>query len=411
MGKPTAIVLGGTVPHKFLVENLKGRGYQALLVDYYENPPAASVADQHIRQSTLDQNAVLEIAKQAKASLVISGCVDQANLTACYVAEKLGLPLPYSYDTALRVTDKALMKAGMVNAKVTTAEHEVITGDQVSSYSCNTFPKVVKPCDCNGSKGVRKVETLQDLKLAAAAACKLSRTNRAIIEDFNPGIEVSGYFYIGDDDVSLIYAKRKNLPRGSGISALQSFLSVGPERISENAAVNFKGAVARISKEFGLLNTPMLVQANIDGDDVRIIEFAPRVGGGLAFREILKLTDFDFIDSVVNSYLGKKTEVLSDDASTDSISVIHLYGSRGKFSHLVGMEDLIADGIVEECHLHKMPGMEMSCDDLSSRNRVLGAIITFKTDKELCIKIEALVKRLSIINNHGNDVFYREVLG
>lgn len=33
---PVAIVLGGTNPHKALIENLKGRGYYTILVDYYK---------------------------------------------------------------------------------------------------------------------------------------------------------------------------------------------------------------------------------------------------------------------------------------------------------------------------------------------------------------------------------------
>ena len=293
--KPLAIVLGGTVPHKFLIENLRNRGYTTLPIDYHENPVAVSVADEHIRESTLDQNAVLQIAKKRNASLVISGCVDQANLTACYVAEKLDLPLPYSYETALRVTDKELMKKGMINAGVPTAQHEVISRDQINSFLCDSYPKVVKPCDCNGSKGVRMVETLQDLRLSLSTACNISRTNRAIVECFNSGTEVNGYFYIDEDDVHLIYIKRKNLPKGGGVSALQSFISVGPERISEKAVLILKDAVSRICQEFGLKNTPMLVQANIDGEEVKIIEFAPRVGGGLAFREILLMKGIDLL--------------------------------------------------------------------------------------------------------------------
>ena len=34
-------------------------------------------------------------------------CVDHANVTMCYVAEQLGLPLPYTSETALHATEKS----------------------------------------------------------------------------------------------------------------------------------------------------------------------------------------------------------------------------------------------------------------------------------------------------------------
>ena len=109
MNKPIALVLGGTVPHVHLIELLKERGYYTVLLDYTPNPPAKEYADEHLPVSTLDNEAVLKVARERKASLVISTNVDQANVTCCYVSEKLGLYSPYSYEIALDVTDKQRM--------------------------------------------------------------------------------------------------------------------------------------------------------------------------------------------------------------------------------------------------------------------------------------------------------------
>jgi biotin carboxylase len=408
--KPVAIILGGTVPHKFLIEELRDRGYYTILVDHYQNPPAAAAADKHICESTLDKDVVLVIAKQEKASLVISGCIDQANVTACYVSEKLGLPAPYSYETALRVTDKALMKAGMEKADIPTAAYEVVTKEEISSFQICSFPKVVKPCDCNGSKGVRKVKNTNELKRALQDACNFSRTEKSIVEDFNPGIEVNGYFYISENAITLLYIKRKNLPDGFESKSLQSFLSIGPEKISSDLKDEFVNVARKISNEFGLKNTPLLIQANIHNKNFKVIEFAPRVGGGLAFREIKLLTGFDLIDAIIRSYLGEKVDTNNIKNPVEMISVVHLYGERGALDHIDGMNDLIADGVVEEFHVHKTTGMEMSCADFSSRNRVLGAIIRFESKKELERKIKAMVDRLAVINSNGYDVLVRETL-
>ena len=73
----TAIVLGGTFPHRELILKLKAKGYYTILIDYYENPIAKAVADEHLRESTLDREKVLSIARERNASLVISTCIDQ----------------------------------------------------------------------------------------------------------------------------------------------------------------------------------------------------------------------------------------------------------------------------------------------------------------------------------------------
>ncbi len=407
--KPIAIVLGGTVPHKYLIENLKGRGYRTFLIDYYENPPAAAVADVHVRESTLDQEKVLEIAKQEKASLVISGCVDQANITACYVAEKLGLPAPYSYETALRVTDKTLMKESLINSEVPTAAYQVITAEEVDTFQCNDYPRVVKPCDCNGSKGVRKVNSQVELTQALEEACNLSRTGKAIVEDYNEGIEVNGYFFIRKNAVNEIYIKSKTLPHDSGQSSLQSFISIGPEPITEKARANFRQAVEKIAAEFGLKNTPILVQANIDGDSVKVIEFAPRVGGGLAFREIKILTGFDLLDAVTDSYLGKHIDTSFIKVPDGMVSVVHLYGRNGTLDYVLGMDYLISEGVVEEFHFHKTSGMRVNDQDLASSNRIMGAIIRARSMNELDYKINRMISGLQVLSKDGVDILRRDL--
>ena len=181
--KPIAIVLAGTTPHIALIENLKERGYYTILVDYYENPPAKKAADRHIQESTLDQEKVLDIAKKVGAPLVITTCMDHANVTACYVAEKLGLPAPYSYETALSVTNKGLMKEKMVRHGIPTSKYTFVKNISGFESADLRFPVAVKPADSNGSKGVRKASGYKDLSKFLEDALEISRSNQAIIEE------------------------------------------------------------------------------------------------------------------------------------------------------------------------------------------------------------------------------------
>ena len=122
MNKQTAIVLGGTSAHIALIKNLKQRGFYVILADYLDNPPAKEYADEHVQASTLDEQEILALAKERCADLVISACVDQANITACYVMEQLGKTTPYSYETALAITNKGVMKQKMMEYGVPTSQ-------------------------------------------------------------------------------------------------------------------------------------------------------------------------------------------------------------------------------------------------------------------------------------------------
>lgn len=126
--KSTALVLGGTAAHIALLNELKARNYYTILVDYYSNPVAKPYADLHIQESTLDADKVVEIAQQHQADLVISACVDQANVIASYAMEKLGKTPPYSYEIAQRISNKGDMKKVMLEQGIPTARHIYLDG-------------------------------------------------------------------------------------------------------------------------------------------------------------------------------------------------------------------------------------------------------------------------------------------
>ena len=134
-----AIVLGGTNDHIELVEDLQNRGYRVVVVDYLAHPPAAEVADEHIQESTLDKDKVVEIAKAKNASIVATACIDQALTTMAYVCELLGLPCHVSYLTASALTNKSLMKARFLSANIPTTKYMIIKYLLLSKLICYDF--------------------------------------------------------------------------------------------------------------------------------------------------------------------------------------------------------------------------------------------------------------------------------
>ena len=405
--KPVAVVLGGTFPHMTLVEKLQRRGYYTILVDYYDNPPARAVADEHVQESTLDKEKVLDIARSRNAALVISACIDQANVTACYVAVKLGLPAPYSYETALHVTNKILMKERMIGHNIPTAKF--IRVRDIKDYKNHElrFPVIVKPTDSNSSKGVRKAYDDNELCIFLEDALKISRSDEAIIEEYKVGREIGVDCFIKNKEATIIMTKERRKIMAKEDPIQQIYGCIWPADISENIYNDFKKIADQIARTFNLDNTPLMVQAIVNGNEIDVIEFAPRVGGGESFRIIKLSTGFDIIEAAIDSFLEIRVKL--DHKSPEKYYAENfIYAKPGLFGSISGHENLLGNGAIEYLDNYKTKGTEIGAE-LSSNNRV--GVFTVKSDDEskLFGKIDAVIENIEVYDIHGEPIMRKDI--
>ena len=402
MDKPIAIVLGGTEPHKSLVEKLHGRGYYVVLVDYLDNPLAKQVADEHIQASTLDKDCVLEIAVEKHASLVISTCIDQANSVCCYVAEKLNLPHPYSYETSLYVTNKGRMKKRMKEFDVPSSPF-ILTKDKSSvDWNQVSFPCVIKPVDCNSSKGVHRADFIEEAKQYVEEAIYLSQTKEAIIEDFCPGDEIQVDCVAIENDARVVMTRSKvRIGFADGV-VLNTVGSIVPAQIPEKLHNLLESIAQKIAKAFGLRNTPFFYQAVVSGDTVNVLEFAPRVGGGLSYYMEKKFVGYDAVEAVVDSFLGNPVNI-NYHAPKKIYRTCLLYSKPCIFDHIEGLEELKKEGVVMDCFFYKCRD-DVLDGDMRSSNRVCAFVVVASSYGELQNKVDHCLKRIRVINDKGDNV-------
>ncbi|MBR1631197.1 MAG: ATP-grasp domain-containing protein [Paludibacteraceae bacterium] len=401
MKKPIAVVLGGTMPHVTLVDKLHERGYYVVLVDYLPNPPAKAVAEEHIQASTLDKERVLEIAKEKRASLVISTCIDQANSVCCYVAETLGLPRPYSYETSLYVTNKGLMKSRMEQYDIPSSPYILTTNVDNVNWSKVNFPCVVKPVDCNSSKGVHRADNIEDAQQFVIEAIRLSQTGEAIIENFCFGdeIQVDCVALDGKADVVMSRSKVKKDSRENAV--INSLGSVVPALVSERLSSELQRIATNIARGFNLRNTPFFYQAIVSGDELNVLEFAPRVGGGLSYYMLKTFVGFDAVEAAVDSFLGHAIRP-TYHALERYYRTCLLYSKPCTFSHIKGLNELKQEGLLKECFITKIQG-DIIDGDMRSSNRVGAFVVEGVSKEDLEHKINTCLKRIEVIDMHGNN--------
>lgn len=400
-----AMILGGTDDHIALIENLKKRGYYTILVDYHENPPAKKAADLHIQESTLEEDIVLKVATDNKVDLVISACIDQALLTACYVAEKLRLPAPFSYETALNVTNKGYMKKRMIESGIPTSKYYFVdSSTDIASLELD-YPIMVKPADSNGSYGVKKAHNEEELECYLIEALRISRSSTAIAEEFNTGIEVSIDCFV-ENGISKIVMMSQLFKKPIDESTMLIFQSVIPAEISENAKLEIQEIANRIASYFNLDNTPLLIQTIVNEDEVKVIEFSPRIGG-TKHKAIKDITSFDILDASINSFLGKEVKVEFNQPSYYT-SKNHIYTYPGVFNDIVNYEQLLSEDVISDFIFFKTKGMEIS-GDLASRSRVGSFVVKSNSRRVLFEKISQAVNTLEVYDINDKPIMRKDI--
>lgn len=407
MKKPVSIVLGGTAPHIELIKQLHGRGYQVVLVDYLPNPPAKKYADIHEQVSTLDGNAVLKVARKYDAKLVMSACVDQANITACFVAEKMNLPHPYSYKLASDITNKGFMKKVMWENNIPTTRYMFLSaGEELKDFNLR-FPVMVKPADSCAASGVKKANNKEELSRFIDEAKHVSRTGRTVVEEFFSGVEVSVYAFVQDNVAKiLMISERLSVIEGEK-QVLKCYATITPPNIINEANTKIEKYTTQIANVFHLNNTPLHVQFICNGDEVSIIEFAPRVGGGISYENIKNNTGFDIISATIDSYLENPVNA-EFHRSNRYFSVNLAYGIPAVFDHLEGIEDLIAQGYIDSIHYHKTSGMTIT-DDRASGGRIAAILVSGATRKEVLDKVAYVFREIDAFDPEGKHILRKEL--
>jgi biotin carboxylase len=201
--KEKIIILGAGVMQGPVINIAKELGLYTIALDGSKTAPCISLADQFEQIDLKDKEAIETFARslQSKGERVgIMTAGTDFSAGVAWAAEKLGLPgIPY--EAALNASDKSRMRECFKKAGLPSPEFTTITSSDLplspSSLSSlfpphfSLFPLVIKPVDNMGSRGCRRVDSIEELNEAAKTAIGFSRSDRAIVEGYMEGPEFS----------------------------------------------------------------------------------------------------------------------------------------------------------------------------------------------------------------------------
>lgn len=260
--------------------------------------------------SIADKEKILEVCQNVKISGITTCASDFAVVAQNYVAEKMGLPgNPMS--STLCCTNKYEMRKKLKDANIpvptffkTSSEEEL----PKNIYNIS-FPAIVKPTDRSGSRAIAKVNNIDELIIAIKAACSISFSHEAIVEEYIKGPEYSCES-ITKDGIHHTLALTKKYTTGA-----PHFIETGHIQPSDIPVDLQPRIIAQIHKALDALeikNSASHAEFRLQPNgSVSIIEIGSRMGGDCIGSDLTMLsTGIDFLKNAILVALGYELDLL-----------------------------------------------------------------------------------------------------
>lgn len=398
MKQKKLMLLGGLRYLLPVIEAAHKLGIYVITCDYLPDNIAHKYSDEYRNVSIVDKEAVLAVARELQIDGIMSFAVDPGVVTAAYVQEEMGLPgNPYESVCILQNKDRfrnLLTKHGF---NVPKAKGFSSIAEALAEAYWYPWPAIVKPTDSAGSKGVTKVNRLEDLEPALKVAFEHSLSGRVIVEEF---IEKQGCS--SDSDCFSVDGQLK-------------FVSFSAQRFDENAPNPYtpsayswpstftKEQEAELTSEVQRLLTLLGMRTSIYNIETRIgvngkpyiMEVSPRGGGNRLAEMVRFATGVDLITNAVRAAVEEEVIEVAQKPYDGYWAEVVLHSDKeGVFQELL-IDASIVNAKVVETDLWVKPG---DCvREFRGANDAIGTLVlNFASESELVSALKELTRWVTV---------------
>lgn len=346
------MLLGGLRYLLPVIEAAHKQGYYVITCDYIPENIAHKYSDEYHNVSIIDKAAVLALAHKLQIDGIISFAVDPGVVTASYVQEQMGLPAFGPYESVCILQNKDRFRNFLTEHgfNVPKAKGFSSVEEAMSEKYWFPWPCIVKPTDSAGSKGVTRVDSIEELEPALQYAFEHSLSKRIIVEEF---IEKQGCS--SDTDCFSVDGELK-------------FVSFSAQRFDDNApnpytpsAYSWPSTMTveqekELGSEVQRLLTLLHMKTTIYNVETRIgtngkpyiMEVSPR-GGGNRLAEMLRYaTGVDLITNAVRAAVGDEVTGVEQKSYNGHWAEVILHADKdGQFANLKINEDFYKSHVVQ----------------------------------------------------------------
>lgn len=376
------MLLGGIHYLLPVIKAAHEQGYYVITADYLPDNIAHKYSDEFVNVSIADKEAVLAEAQKRQIDGIISFGVDPGVEAAAYVQEQMHLPSMGPYESVRILQNKDLFRAFLRDNGFNVPEARGYSSidEALRDIEWLHFPMIVKPTDSAGSKGITRVDTLDQYEAALSFAFEKSIKGNIIVEQYLEKVGCSS-----DTDSFLLDGQFR-------------FMSFNAQRFDADAAnpyapsaytwpSTFPKHEAYLTSELQRLMDLLHMQTSVFNIETRIatdgkpyiMECTPRGGGNRLCEMLRYATGVDMITAQVRAAVGDSVEGVEQKPYNGHWAEIILHAPKaGRFAGLAINPNQKAE--VVEVDLWVKEGNRV--ESFRGANDAIGTLVLRFEDKE-----------------------------
>ena len=393
------MILGGARYALPVIEAAHKLGIYVITCDYLPDNIAHKYSDEYCNISIIDKEATLDAAQKLQIDGIMSFACDPGVVTAAYVADKMGLPNVGPYESVCILQNKGKFRKFLTdnNFTVPMAKSYKNIDEALKDAGIFNWPVIVKPTDSAGSKGVTRVDSIDDLKTSIEYALSFSHSDEFIIEDF-----ITQKGYSSDSDSFSINGELKFVSfdcQRFDKDAENPYTPAAyswPSSISNKHQDELKSEIQRLIKLLGMKTAVYNIETRESTDGkAYIMEMSPR-GGGNRLSECLRYaTGVDMITNMVKYSVGLPIDEIEQKDYSGFWAVVILHSDKAGIFESLWISDELQENIVEtDLWIEK----NQKVGGFSAANEAIGTLIMrFESQEMLNRVLENQSKYIKVI--------------
>lgn len=298
------MILGAGIYQVPLIKTAKRLGIYTIVISIPGNYPGFALADKIYYENTTDYEKILEIAKEEKIDGIVTAGTDVAVITIGKVCDELNLS-GLSFEAAKIAANKLLMKTKYEEYGVRTAKFREIPfadPDLLNRTSALSFPLIFKSVDSSGSRGIMRVDSVEEFDAAFENVKANTRSDYFIVEEFIEGEEFGAQAFVYNGEVVFI------LPHGDYVFHGDTGVPIGhfaPYDLDEAVVEDTKKQLTAAIQAMGLNNCAINADFIMKDNQTYVLEIGGR-SGATCLAELTSIYyGFDYYEKIILTALGE----------------------------------------------------------------------------------------------------------
>lgn len=355
MKQKKLMLLGGLRYLLPVIESAHKLGYYVITCDYLPDNIAHKYSDEYHNVSIIDKEAVLALAKELQIDGIMSFAVDPGVVTAAYVQEQMGLPAfgPYESVCILQNKDRFRNFLTQHGFNVPKAKGFASIEEAMAEKYWYPWPVIVKPTDSAGSKGVTRVDRLEDLRPALEVAFAHSLSKRVIVEEFieKAGCSSDTDSFSVDGELKFVSFSAQRFDEHAPNPYTPSAYS-WPSTMTAEQEAELTSEIQCLLKLLGMRTSIYNIETRVGTNGKPyIMEVSPR-GGGNRLAEMLRFaTGVDLITNAVRAAVGDEVVAVEQKPYNGHWAEVILHADKDGYFFSLDMDSVFKEKHVKQIDL------------------------------------------------------------